>query len=143
MIRLALALFSIAIAAAAVAQPARRPAPVRVLITVDGLSANRGQVLVGLCTKLQFLSPKCEFQTVLPVGAARSVRVIAIVPPGQYATQVIYDLNRNYKMDMNAIGIPTEPIGFSRNAIGQQAAPRFKDAALDIKRASAIKVSVK
>jgi uncharacterized protein (DUF2141 family) len=137
MIRVALVLLALAAPAAA------QPAPVRVVITVDGLSANRGQVLLGLCTKTQFLSAKCAFQAVVPVGAGRSVQAVAMVPPGQYAAQVVYDLNRNFKMDANMIGIPLEPTGFSRNAIGQQAAPRFADAALTINRASALTVSVR
>lgn len=137
MIRVALVLLALAAPAAA------QPAPVRVVITVDGLSANRGQVLLGLCTKTQFLSAKCAFQAVVPVGAGRSVQAVAMVPPGQYAAQVVYDLNRNFKMDANMIGIPLEPTCFSRNAIGQQAAPRFADAALTINRASALTVSVR
>lgn len=119
------------------------PAPVRVVIEVQGLSPNRGQVLLGLCGEAQFLTPRCTFQTMVPVGAARVARVEAAVPPGRYAAQAVYDLNRNGRMDTNMAGIPLEPVGFSRGATGLQGPPTFAAAAVDVRAPQRIVVTLR
>lgn len=115
----------------------------RVTIEVRGLSPGRGQVLLGLCTEAQFLSPKCAFQTVVRVGAARVVQVTATVPQGRYAAQAVYDLNRNARMDSNMMGIPLEPVGFSRDAAGVQGPPSFAAAAVDVRGAKRIVITLR
>lgn len=117
-------------AAAAISSP--ESALVRVMIEVNGLSANRGQVLIGVCTEKQFLTPRCAYQAVAKVGPGRAVQTSMKLPRGRYAVQAVYDLNGNFQMDSNALGIPLEPVGFSRNARSRQGPPRFADAAVNI-----------
>jgi uncharacterized protein (DUF2141 family) len=50
------------------------------------------------------------------------------IPPGTYALAVIHDENMNGKLDVNALGIPTEGYGFSNDAASWFGAPTFKDA---------------
>ena len=50
------------------------------------------------------------------------------IPPGKYALAVIHDENMNGKLDVNALGIPTEGYGFSNDAASWFGAPTFKDA---------------
>jgi uncharacterized protein (DUF2141 family) len=50
------------------------------------------------------------------------------LPFGQYAVAVYHDLNNNGKMDKNAMGIPTEPYGFSNNVQVKWRHPKFADA---------------
>ena len=47
------------------------------------------------------------------------------IPPGSYALGVIHDENMNGKLDLNALGIPTEGYGFSNDAKGWLGAPTF------------------
>lgn len=54
------------------------------------------------------------------------------VPPGEYAVAVFADINGNGKLDHNFIGIPSEPVGTSRDAKGRFGPPRFADAAFRI-----------
>lgn len=55
------------------------------------------------------------------------------IPPGNYAIAVLHDANANNKMDFNLVGIPKESYGFSNNAKGILAPPKFKDAAFRVK----------
>ncbi len=48
--------------------------------------------------------------------------------PGTYAIKFFHDQNNNEKLDMNLLGLPTEPYGFSQNAEGSFGLPDFKAA---------------
>ncbi|MGB5811156.1 MAG: DUF2141 domain-containing protein [Polyangiales bacterium] len=51
---------------------------------------------------------------------------------GEYAASVFLDLNRNGKLDTNAIGSPSEPWGVSQDAKSKRFGPPiFKDAKFD------------
>lgn len=52
------------------------------------------------------------------------------LPAGRYAVAVFQDLNGNGELDTNLLGIPTEPYGFSRNAMGNMGPPSFAAAAI-------------
>lgn len=49
---------------------------------------------------------------------------------GRYVVAVFQDLNGNGELDTNLLGVPTEPYGFSRNAMGNMGPPAFSDAAI-------------
>ncbi len=55
--------------------------------------------------------------------------LIPNVPAGEYAVAVFADMNGNGVLDSNFFGIPTEPVGVSRNAKGRFGPPKFADAA--------------
>ena len=50
------------------------------------------------------------------------------IPPGTYAMVVIHDENMNGKLDANALGIPKEGYGFSKDAKKWLGTPSFSDA---------------
>jgi uncharacterized protein (DUF2141 family) len=113
-------------------------------IEVRGLSPRRGQVLIGVCTEAQFLKTDCAFVDTAAVGASRSLSfAVPNLAPGRYAVQVIYDLNRNFRLDTNAIGIPLEPVGFSENAVGDRGPPAFDSAAIDLPAEAPIVITVR
>lgn len=55
------------------------------------------------------------------------------IPSGTYAIAVLHDENKNEKMDYNVIGVPKEAYGFSNNAKGFMAPPKFEAAAFRLK----------
>lgn len=121
---------------------ANAPAGAPLSVEITGLKPGRGQVMVGVCLKNEFLSPRCTFQTALPVGSSSTVVVVAPdLRPARYAVQVVYDLNRNLRMDTDTYGVPTEPVAFSRNPTATNGPPKFEDAAFDF--ASAAKVMIR
>lgn len=63
--------------------------------------------------------------------------------PGAYAVAVIHDVNGNRRTDTNLIGIPTEDYGFSNNARPAMRAPRFDEAAVEVKDGAPVRISVR
>lgn len=59
--------------------------------------------------------------------AGSSTFTVSNLPAGEYAVQVMQDLNRNGKLDSNFIGLPTEPWAFSNNATGNMGPPGWQD----------------
>lgn len=50
------------------------------------------------------------------------------LPEGPLAMSLFQDTNANGRLDANAMGMPTEPYGFSNNAAGNFGPPRFEQA---------------
>lgn len=67
-----------------------------------------------------------------PAAAAGGSITIEGLAPGRYAVKLYQDVNGNGKMDNNPFGIPIEPFGFSRDAMGAQGSPAWADAAFEV-----------
>ena len=65
------------------------------------------------------------------------------IPHDTYALAVFHDENNNGVLDKNALGIPLEPYGFSRNARARFSAPPFKDAQFELKEKHSIDISIR
>jgi uncharacterized protein (DUF2141 family) len=105
--------------------------PVVINVNVHNVQPGKGQLLVGLCKQTEFLTGNCTATSVQAVTANPHAVRLAGVPAGVYAVQVVYDKNKNFKMDTGAFGVPAEPVGFSRNAVGRMGPPHFKDASFE------------
>ena len=55
------------------------------------------------------------------------------LPNGTYAIKVFHDVNDNGVLDTNWLGIPTEPYGFSKDAMGTFGPPSFQQASFTVK----------
>ena len=66
--------------------------------------------------------------------------VLKDLPDGPLALSVFQDANANGRLDMNAIGIPTEPYGFSNNAAGNFGPPKFEQAVVTPVAGTPVKV---
>ena len=73
-------------------------------------------------------------------GAAGMVEFGGLVP-GRYAVLVFHDANGNGTLDQNFMGIPREPLGFSRRYWGK-GAPVFSAAAVDVGEGERVPVDV-
>lgn len=111
--------------------PAQAPCP-GIHINILNIRNSTGTVACAL-----FESPE-GFPTEV-LHSATNVMVIKIrksqarcdfedIPPGTYAIAVIHDENMNGKLDTNALGIPTEGYGFSRDAKALLGVPAFSAA---------------
>ena len=65
------------------------------------------------------------------------------IPAGSYAVAVLHDENKNEKMDFNLVGIPKEAYGFSNNAKGFMAPPKFSDAAIRLQNGESKNITIK
>jgi len=101
-------------------------------VTVKNVRNAHGNVLVAICTRADFLQPRCPYRG---RAAAREGAVqvsIAGVPPGVYAAQAFHDENGNGRLDRNFLGLPLEGMGFSNDAKMHMGPPRFEDASFTV-----------
>jgi uncharacterized protein (DUF2141 family) len=101
-------------------------------VTLQGVANGDGHVLVAACTPKTFLGAKCPY-TGRTAAAEGEVQVVVTgIEPGMYAVQSFHDENDNFAVDRNLFGLPSEGMGFSRDAPMNFGPPRFDDAAIEI-----------
>ena len=120
-------------------------APSSILVEIDGLRSNRGQILACMTADPKTV-PDCQKDP-----TARHLTVPAVngetvqfkdVPQGRYAIALFHDENGNGRMDKMMM-LPREGFGFSRDAPLQFGPPRFGAASFQVGAAqlrTAIKV---
>ena len=119
---------------------------VAVNITVNSLRSDRGQVLCALFASEDGFPTKPDravqrIKSVIEAGHATCS--FADVASGTYAVSVTHDENSNDKLDYNFIGMPSEGVGASNNARGNESPPKFDAAAFACRsRATDITISV-
>jgi uncharacterized protein (DUF2141 family) len=113
-------------AAPAIAQPTGA-----VIVQVENVRSSQGHVRVELCTEGAFLTDDCTVAGSAPAQRGETVVTLVDVPPGVYAVQVFHDANDDHKVNRGAFGIPTEDIGFSREAPLGLHGPQFIKAAFN------------
>lgn len=119
------------------------PEAAAITVEVHNVQAGKGQLLAGLCTQRQFLTGSCTVTAVQPVDSNPQRVMLAGAPAGLYAVQIVYDKNKNYRMDTGAYNAPSEPIGFSRDAVGRMGPPAFQDASFEYDgKARSLKIRV-
>ena len=81
-------------------------------------------------------------EMVLPVRSKELSHTFKDLPNHTYAVAVFHDINDNGILDKNALGIPLEPYGFSRNARARFSAPPFEDAKIELKNNLEIQINI-
>lgn len=95
-----------------------------VTITVTGVQARGGDLLVGLQTAAQFMKPEGDHGDIIKAPAAGThVITLKNVPPGEYSVSVLHDVNGDHQMAM-ANGRPAEGWALHRGET-LRAAPTF------------------
>jgi uncharacterized protein (DUF2141 family) len=122
--------FAVVAAALLFAPGASAAEPGRIEVSVSGVSSAKG--LVGCA----LFSSKTGFPLESKQHAARQLRVPAAdgkatcvfedVAPGEYAVAVVHDTNDNLQADTNFLGMPTEGVGVSNNAMPRMSSPSFE-----------------
>lgn len=108
-----------------------------VRVEVSGLRNASGTVYVAVCTEPEFLQPACAHFGRAPAGEGSVVVLVEDVPPGTYAVQAVHDENDNGTLDRPGF-LPSEGMGFSRDARMRMGPPRFADAAFELGAAGAV-----
>jgi uncharacterized protein (DUF2141 family) len=114
----------------ALAATAAHAAAVKILI--ENVPNGRGVVHVDLCEAATFLTADCQLEGEAPARQGHVTVTVNNVPPGRYAAVAYHDQNANHELDLNVLGMPREPFGFSRDPPMLLGPPLFKDAAFEV-----------
>ena len=87
-----------------------------VTVTLTGVQAQGGQMLVSLQTREQFMKPAGAGGATGPAETGTQVFTVRDVAPGDYAVMVLHDADSDWSMDRQANGIPSEGWGMSGSA---------------------------
>jgi len=98
-------------------------------VSIQGIQSGAGQLMIAV------MSSEAAFNGEAPavLSLILKPRPGAIrfstdaLPDGQYGIRVMHDENGNGDMDANLVGMPTEPWGFSNNAMGNFGPPGWSD----------------
>lgn len=101
-----------------------------ITINISGLKEVRGNLLIAFYNnEKDFLTPhKAVYERTVRVTAKTQTVKMQNIARGTYAVAIIHDVNSNGKLDTNFLGIPTEPVGVSRNARNRFGPPQYNDA---------------
>lgn len=100
-----------------------------VTVTVNGVTANGGPVLVALQTESQFAQQAGAYTATVQPTATSVTATFQGVSPGSYAAAAVQDTDGNGSFTIGETG-PTEPFGFSGTA--QTGAPTFGPASFPV-----------
>lgn len=125
-------------------KPVQLGAEYTLSVTVDDIQVAEGTLLVDVFDKADhfletpFRSAKAEVSTTGSIELS-----FEKLPRGTYAISVIHDQNDNGELDMNAVGIPTEGYGFSKDAMGMFGPPSFEKAQINIEQSQSIHIHLR
>lgn len=127
------ALLLVAVGSLGLATSVNAIADSNLVVEVSGLNPQRGNVCMRLFSRAQgfptgdesVVQDRC---TVVTDGAVTVS--FSGLNAGSYAVSVLHDENSDQAMNRNALGIPTEGIGFSRNPRIIAGPPSFGDSSV-------------
>lgn len=107
-------------------------------VQVSGVADSRGQVFVALYGKDDPWMRKAR--AARGVDAAQGVTTITFsdLPEGEYAVSAFHDEDGDRRLSRNAVGLPTEPWGFSNDAMGAFGPPTFEQAKVALPPSGAV-----
>ena len=117
-----------------------------ITLEVDGLDASRLQgatLMVAVFTEPSgwLRQPKLGQRFSLEAAAGSKFSVmLKDLPDGPLAISLFQDANANGRLDMNAMGMPMEPYGFSNNAASSFGPPTFEQAVVTPVAGTPVKV---
>ncbi len=101
-------------------------------VTVHGVRDDRGQIRIGVCREVEFLSETCAHHAVVPARAGDVHARIDDIPPGVYAVAAYQDVDDSGTLKRGFFGMPKEDIGFSRDPALRLGPPVFARSAVRI-----------
>lgn len=101
-------------------------------VQVSGITQAKGDILVAVFDQKGQWLKQSVFRQKTAAVQDKVVLMFDNLPEGEYAISVMHDVNGNGKLDSNAIGIPSEPYGFSNDAAGSFGPPSYDDAKIKV-----------
>ena len=106
----------------------------RIVVTIDGVHSNQGNVFVGLYAgPAKFLQGnQNDAMRKVPASTGPMTVVFDNLPPGTYAVGAFHDENGNDHLDTNFLGLPEEGYALSNNVRAAMSKPTFQQAAFSV-----------
>lgn len=103
-------------------------------VEISNINKIQGAVKVAVFnTDKNFLAKDSAIRNYsIAVKSAFKEIVISDLPKGDYAIAIYHDVNSDDVCNLNFIGIPKEPYGFSNNFRPRFAAPKFSDCKISL-----------
>ena len=114
-------------------------------VNISGMESVKGSVYIAVFSdsdSVPVFGKQWRGESISVTNKSMSYTFINI-PHDTYALAVFHDENNNGVLDKNALGIPLEPYGFSRNARARFSAPPFEDAQFELKGKQSIDISIR
>jgi uncharacterized protein (DUF2141 family) len=105
-------------------------------LNVTGLKADEGVLMIAVYTKSEEFFKKAAWMTAQKVSSTSMQIPVCNLDAEEIAITAFQDMNGNQKLDMNPIGIPTEPYAASGTP-AMFGAPTWKDTKVAYKAATA------
>ncbi|MDF0706156.1 MAG: DUF2141 domain-containing protein [Bacteroidota bacterium] len=100
---------------------------VDIIVTIDNITSNEGNILAGLHTAETFMKGPGIQNTQSKIEDGKVILTFTNVVPGDYAIMALHDVNENNRMDYQSNGMPKESYGMSGNDM-TLGPPDFKSA---------------
>lgn len=113
-----------------------------VRLTIKGVASTEGEISAALYTdQKSFLKFDKVFKAVSE-KAEKGVTnlVFKDIPDGTYAVAVFHDKNSNGKLDTNILGIPKEPVAFSKAKMKTFGPPSFEECSFSVVKDSELTI---
>lgn len=106
----------------------------RIIVTIDGVRSNAGDVYVGLYSNSAEFLNGGHCTAFYKVAASTAPITVAFdnLQPGTYAVGAYHDENGNGRLDRSPIGLPTEGYALSNGIRAVFAKPQFYQAAFTV-----------
>jgi len=113
-------------------------------LKVNNIKSSQGDLLVAVYDKAEHYNANTNWLAVKKVKmeATKMALALADLPAGSYAIKLFQDENGNGQIDINSMGIPTEPYGFSNNG-GSYGPPSFDEAKVVVDKATEIEIQLR
>ncbi len=114
-------------------------------ISIEGVESSKGTISIGLYNSADgFLKAEKIYKGLLETAKkGTTVATFEDVPNGTYALAVYHDENSNEELDSNLLGIPKEPLGFSKGKLKTFGPPNFEECAFKVDSDTKISVPIK
>ncbi len=110
-------------------------------VTVSGGKPAEGQILLSVFSSDESYLKSPIFEAVSLVDKnGVSVFVINTLRPGTISVSAVYDEDNSGDLNTGFLGIPTERVGFSKNAKGRFGPPSFEKTSFDFTESMAIEI---
>ena len=115
-------------------------------LRVTGFESAEGQALINVFTGPQGFPGDSELAVVAlerPIEDGAVAVTIPDVPAGYVAVAAFHDLDEDFELDANLLGIPTEAWAVTNQATGSFGPPAFADAQVELAPGATLELEIR